>query len=155
MHQQQNLAKADAALKTAYEQAIYEVYYDRETIEICIGECCKPLDSLIAKCDRGAFPKGNRPAWALITAANPYSKPLSDLENQQRQQKLIEHLQESPWSWLEALGRDRAGVWTPEPSLLILGIDRFEAIAVGRKFEQNAIIYGELNQPAELQWLMP
>ncbi len=179
MHQQRNLAKVNAALQTAYEQAIYEVYYGQETIKIYIGEYCRPLDYLIAKCD---YPKGllkdivlkdtpsdiplwytashiasrsltERPTWALITAANPYSKPLSELENQQRQQKLIEYLQELPWSWLDAVGKDRSGVWTPEPSLLILGIDRFEAIAVGRKFEQNALVYGELNQPAELQWL--
>lgn len=145
MHQPGNLAKVNAALKTAYEQAIYEVYYGQETIKIYIGEYCRPLDYLVAKCDR--------PTWALITAANPYSKPLSELENQQRQQKLIKYLQELPWSWLDALGKDRTGVWTPEPSLLILGIDRFEAIAVGRKFEQNAIVYGALNQRAELQWL--
>ncbi|NJK54691.1 MAG: DUF3293 domain-containing protein [Pleurocapsa sp. SU_5_0] len=145
MHQQPNLAKANAALTMAYEQAIYEVYYGQETIKIYIGEYCRSLDYLIAKCDY--------PAWALITAANPYSQPLSELENQQRQQKLIEYLQELPWSWLDALGKDRTGVWTPEPSLLLLGIDRIEAIAVGRKFEQNALVYGELNQPAELQWL--
>ncbi|PSB11125.1 hypothetical protein C7B62_06760 [Pleurocapsa sp. CCALA 161] len=153
MHQQRNLAKVNAALQTAYEQAIYEVYYGQETIKIYIGEYCRPLDYLIAKCDYAPRSLTNRPTWALITAANPYSKPLSELENQQRQQKLIEYLQELPWSWLDAVGKDRTGVWTPEPSLLILGIDRFEAIAIGQKFEQNALVYGELNQPAELQWL--
>jgi hypothetical protein len=145
MHEQQKLAKTDTALKMAYEQAIYEVYHGQETIVIHIGEYCRALDHLIAKCDCSA--------WALITAANPYSQLLSQLENQRRHQKLIEHLHEQSWSLLDALGKDRTGVWTPEPSLLILGIDRFQAIALGRKFEQNAIVYGELNQPAELQWL--
>jgi hypothetical protein len=51
------------------------------------------------------------------------------------------------------MGKDPTGVWTPEPSWLILGITRPKAIAIGQKFEQNAIVYGELNQAAELQWL--
>jgi hypothetical protein len=145
MHDRAKLAKADAALKIAYEQAIYEVYYGEETLEIYIGKCCPPLDYLIAQ--------GDYPTWALITAANPYSQPLSELENQQRHHQLIEHLQQLQLPWLQALGKDRGGIWTLEQSLLILGIERSQAIAIGRKFEQNAIVYGELNQPAELQWL--
>jgi hypothetical protein len=145
MQDRAKLAKADAALKIAYEQAIYEVCYGKETLEIYIGKCCPPLDYLIAQSDS--------PTWALITASNPYSCPLSELENQQRHHQLIEHLQELQLPWLQALGKDRTGIWTPEQSLLILGIERSQAIAIGRKFEQNAIVFGVLNQLAELQWL--
>jgi hypothetical protein len=158
MHDRAKLAKAEiAALKIAYEQAIYEVYYGEETLEVYIGKCCPPLDYLITQ---GDYPKGyaersltDRFTWALITASNPYSQPLSKLENQQRYHQLIEHLQELQLPWLEALGKDRTGIWTPEQSLLILGIERSQAIAIGRKFAQNAIVFGELHQPAELQWL--
>jgi hypothetical protein len=146
MHDQAKLAQAEiAALRIAYEQAIYEVYDGQETIEIKIGKNCPSLDYLIAQ--------GDRSTWALITAANPYSQPLSELENQQRHQRLSKHLQGLQLPLIPALGKDPTGVWTPEPSWLILGIARHKAIAIGQKFEQNAIVYGELNQVAELQWL--
>jgi hypothetical protein len=134
-----------AALRIAYEQAIYEVYYGQETIQINIGENCPSLDCLIAQSDY--------PTWALITAANPYSQPLSARENQRRHQRLFKHLKGLQLPLIPAVGKDKSGVWTPEPSWLILGITRADVIAIGRKFEQNAIVYGELNQAAELQWL--
>jgi hypothetical protein len=146
MYHRPKLAKAEmATLKMAYEQAIYEVYYGQATIQIKIGESCPVLDSLIAE--------GDRSSWALITAFNPYSQLLSELENQQRHQRLTQQLTELQLPLFPAVGKDQAGVWIPEPGLLILGIERVEAIAIGRKFEQNAIVYGELNQLAELQWL--
>jgi hypothetical protein len=163
------IADSKAHYQQAYEQAIYEVYNGQETIRVKIGEYCPPLDSLIVQ---GDYPKGlltlkNAPAdkdtasrsltvrhsWAIITASNPYSQILAELENQQRHHKLMKHLQELQLPWLESIGRDQTGIWTPEQSFWILGIKRFEAIAIGRQFEQNAIVYGELHQPAELQWL--
>jgi hypothetical protein len=65
----------------------------------------------------------------------------------------MEHLLELKLPCLAAVGRDHRGIWTPEQSFWILGIERLEVIAIGRQFEQNAIVYGELHQPAELQWL--
>jgi hypothetical protein len=182
MQDRQKLAQAEiAALKIAYEQAIYEVYYGQETIQIDIGKNCLPLDYLVAQ---GDYPKGlltlksisagvsfrtpldkdaasrraphslmDRPTWALITAANPYSQPLSARENQRRDRRLSKHLRGLQLPLIPAMGKDPTGVWTPEPSWLILGITRPKAIAIGQKFEQNAIVYGELNQAAELQWL--
>lgn len=146
MDDRAKLAQAEiAALRVAYEQAIYEVYDGQETIQINIGQNCPPLDSLIAQSDRFT--------WALITAANPYSQPLSARENQRRDQRLSKYLKGLQLPLIPAMGKDPTGVWTPEPSWLILGITRPQAIAIGRKFEQNAIVYGELNQAAELQWL--
>jgi Protein of unknown function (DUF3293) len=146
MDDRAKLAQAEiAALTIAYEQAIYEVYDGQETIEIKIGQNCPRLDSLIAHSDY--------PTWALITAANPYSQPLSARENQRRDRRLSKHLKGLQLSLIPAMGKDPTGIWTPEPSWLILGIARPNAIAIGQKFEQNAIVYGELNQAAELQWL--
>lgn len=146
MYNQGKLAQAEiAALRKAYEQAIYEVYDGQKTIEIKIGQNCPSLDYLIAQ--------SALPTWALITAANPYSQPLSTPENQRRDQRLSKHLQGLELPLIPALGKDPTGVWSPEPSWLILGITRQKAIAIGQKFEQNAIVYGELNQAAELQWL--
>ena len=154
MDDQAKLAQAEiAALTIAHEQAIYEVYDGQETIQINIGQNCPPLDSLIAQSDYAPRSLTDRPTWALITAANPYSQPLSERENQRRYQRLSKHLKGLQLPLIPAVGKDQTGVWTPELSWLILGITRPKAIAIGRKFEQNAIVYGELNQAAELQWL--
>jgi Protein of unknown function (DUF3293) len=147
------IAELKAHYEQAYQQAIYEVYNGngQETIRVQIGEHCLPLSHItmgLATCKLVA-----RHSWAIITAANPYSQILAELENQQRHHQLRSHLAELQLSWLEALGRDQTGIWTPEQSFCILGIGRLEAIAIGRQFEQNAIVYGELYQPAELQWL--
>ena len=135
-----------AALERAYREAIYEVYSDRETIQLSIDRSCPKLDALIRQ--------QNYTNWALITAHNPYSQSLSAIENQQRHQQLVEHLQQLEFSWLPAVGKDRYGIWTPEQSLCILGIELDRAIAIGRKFAQNAIVYGELNKPAKLKWVL-
>ena len=132
------------ALQTAYEQAIYEVYNGKETIALRIGHCCPKLDALMIQ-------QGFN-TWALITAYNPYSQSLSAPENQQRHQKLVEYLQ-LKLTYLPAVGRDTDGIWTPEQSLCIFDVELQQAIAIGQKFDQNAIVYGELNQQIELVWL--
>ncbi|MBE9048013.1 DUF3293 domain-containing protein [Pleurocapsales cyanobacterium LEGE 10410] len=132
-------------LKTAYQQAIYEVYPDKQIIQLRIGQYSPQLNQLLKKY--------NCNTWAIITAFNPHSQCLTELENNQRHQSLIESLQPLQLTIIDALGRDDSGSWTPEKSLLILGIDRSQASDIGRNFEQKAIVYGELDRPPELQWL--
>ncbi|MDJ0594896.1 MAG: DUF3293 domain-containing protein [Pleurocapsa sp. MO_226.B13] len=133
------------SLQTAYQKAIYEVYYGKETIKLEIGKYNPRLGRLLEE--------SNCTSWALITAFNPYSQPRSPTENQQRHQSLIEHLQSLPFILIDALGKDPNGDWTPETSVLIVGIKLIQAKEIGRKFAQNAIVYGELGKPPELQWL--
>ena len=133
-----------ASLQTAYEQAVYEVYNDEDTIGLSVGEYCPELDRIIPE---------DCLCWALITAYNPYSQCLSEAENRQRHQKLLEYLSGLQYTSLTAVGKDKNNVWTPEQSLLIFGLNRQGAIAIGRQFQQNAIVYGELHQPVELLWV--
>ena len=135
----------EPTLQAAYEQAIYEVYSGVEEIRVRIGQCCPQLDTLTIQ-------KGVN-SWALVTAYNPHSQCLSASENQQRHQQLIEYLQELKLSYLPAVGKDAKGIWTPEVSLCIFDLELEQAIAIGQKFSQNAIVYGELNEPVELVWL--
>ena len=48
----------------------------------------------------------------------------------------------------EGVGEDRA--WTPEESVLILGIGRSEGVRLGQRFGQLAIVVGERDGPATL-----
>lgn len=134
-----------ASLQTAYQQAIYEVYYDREKIQLRIGKNNPQLERLLKDC--------HCTTWALITAFNPYSQCLSEIENLQRHQSLIEYLQPLQFTMFDALGKDDNGDWIPEKSIIIVGINLTQAREIGLRFEQNAIVYGELGKPPELQWL--
>ena len=138
--------KAEIAnLQIAYQQAIYQVY-DRDcTIQLQIGKSNSQLNSLLQKY--------NTSTWALITAANPYSQCLSEAENQQRHELITEYLKYFNFTTIDAVGKDEAGAWTPEQSLFILNINLCDAIAIGREFQQNAIVYGKSNKAPQLIWL--
>ena len=132
-------------LQVAYQQAVYEVDCNTERIELHIGRHSSRLQQLL---DKHKFD-----TWALITAFNPYSQCLSASANLLRHQNLIEYLQPLPFKTFDAWGKDEAGSWTPEKSVLIMGISRIQAREIGRKLQQNAIVYGEAKKPPELLWL--
>lgn len=125
-------------LKEAYESTKFMVVDLPVVIEV--NKKCIELDELLKQ--------HNATEWAFITAWNPFSKALPDEENSRRHRELIQLVKEYPNWEGEGVGTDP--VWQPEKSLLILGIPKKEAIAIGIQFEQNAIVYGRINEPAEL-----
>ena len=125
-------------LKEAYEGTKYTVFDLPIVIEI--DKKCSALDELLKE------HKVNE--WAYITAWNPYSKTLPDEVNSQRHQQLIELVKDFPIWEGEGIGTDPA--WKPERSLLILGISKNQAIKIGRKLEQNAIVCGLIGELVEL-----
>jgi len=85
-----------------------------------------------------------------MTAFNPRSTLLSLADNEERQHDLEAAVRRlgHPLYHGEGIGRDRS--WPPEPSLLVLGIERQDAIGLGVRFGQPAIVWGELGRPAIL-----
>ena len=120
----------------AYEDAIYEV---RNGPVLRIGKGNPEVDALLAG-------HGVR-TGAFITAANPRGRAQSHAANGAAMAELRALLS---YPYLEGEGRDPGGRWTPEPSLLVLGIGRPEAEALGRRFEQNAIVFVERDRAPEL-----
>ena len=104
-----------------------------------IGEHNAELDGLLAQTALASA--------AFITAANPRGEPRSDAENDAAMASLRASLS---WRYLEGEGRDPEGGWPAEPSVLILGIGRAEAEALGRRLEQNAIVFVERGNVPEL-----
>ena len=88
--------------------------------------------------------------WAFITAENPYSKKLSDVENQLRFKQLMEVIRKMDLDFLNGLGVPSDSSWTPEKSLLVLGLSKEEALSLGKQFDQQAIVFGEYGGEAEL-----
>ena len=132
------------ALDAAYRQAIYEVFSEKGVIQLRVNVTNFVLNELLQQYEQTT--------WALITAYNPYSEPLSIQENQKRNEALTTEMKPIYINLLSAVGRDESGEWLPEESLFVMGINRGDAIEIGKKYCQNAILYGEIGKPPELLW---
>ncbi len=111
-------------------------------LELRIGSLCPRLEELLANL-------GAR-SWVYLTAFNPRSERLSDEENQNRHRRLVERVERLGFSAFPGEGVGDDGTWPPERSLLVLGVDRRQAIDLGREFGQLAIVFGEFGSPPAL-----
>jgi hypothetical protein len=130
----------DESLLKAYKQTTYAV--PSLKINIRIGEKCPLLDQLLQKLERRS--------WCFVTAWNPQSKLFSDEENKTRNHKLKEGLIQSGYIYYDGLGIGDDGQWPPEESILVIGINRLEALEIAKEWEQNAIVFGEIDEKASL-----
>lgn len=126
------------SLLESYKNTRYKVFETNITIEI--GKPNKELNELLLKY--------NSIEWAFITAYNPFSKILTSDENKLRHNELKELTRNFVTYEGQGVGEDPN--WEPEISLLNIGISKEESINIGNKFEQNAIVFGELNNSPEL-----
>ena len=125
-------------LLEAYKNTKYKVFQDDIVIEI---------DKLNDKL-KELLNKYNSTEWAFITAFNPYSKVLTQDENIERHNEL--KVLTTSYIIFEGHGVGEDPTWEPELSLLIIGITKEDAIFIGNKFEQNAIVIGKVNSAPEL-----
>ena len=125
-------------LIAAYKNTRYHVF--NTGITICIDENNVLLDALLSKQDAKS--------WAYITAYNPFSQTFTAEANDARHRLLLQSV--AAFSSFEGEGKGADENWPPEKSLLILGITKEQAIAIGNEYEQNAIVYGEAGQAAQL-----
>lgn len=89
----------------------------------------------------GTLLKANKASeWCFITAWNPMSQELSRSENEARNEELGNALSE--YAVFGGEGRDPEGIWEAERSFLVIGISRANAVALARKYNQRAILYG-------------
>ena len=123
-------------LVQAYEHALYAV---EGGPVLRIGADDPALDRLLE--EHGVA------SAAFVTAANPRGVPTSHAANESAMAALRETL---TYRFLPGEGRDPEGRWSAEPSLLVLGIPRAEAAALGRRLAQNAIVYVEKGRAPEL-----
>ena len=135
----------DPDLRAAYERAIYGIFAS-PGIEFRIGEPSDTLDAMMAM--------NHVHSAAFVSSANVHGA--STPENEQR---LAEYLLRSHVDGLNAPakyrvyqgeGRDPEGKWSAEPSVLIMGILRKDAEELGRRLQQNAIVWIEKGKPPEL-----
>lgn len=135
----------ETEIVAAYRATFYVAYGTHQETIIRIGSRSLETDRLLAKMRvrSGAF----------ITGWNPYSSPLNERRNEQWDRLLKRYLCMHSIRYIEGEGRDSAGDWPPERSVLAFGVSYVAASSIGRRFRQNAIVYVASGQPAELVML--
>ena len=119
----------------AYERTRFCVEDGKREVCFMAGSQSPKLDALLVR--HGVA------RWAFITAWNPASVLLSRAANDSRQAALRRAVAARGYSALEGRGIGADPAWDPEPSLLVLGISRGDAVRLGRTFGQLAIVAGQ------------
>jgi Protein of unknown function (DUF3293) len=122
-----------AELIEAYRATDYRIRTESGEIVLRIDEASPGLldlhDRLHVRCS------------AVITAFNPHSQPTHLTANSAAMMELKELVTVRGWPSLPAVGTDPRGIWPGEPSVLVLGISEPEAMELGNRFHQNAIVW--------------
>lgn len=78
---------------------------------------------------------------AFLTACNPYSHQVENSENDQRQIAMSEEFTKLGLVTLPGVGQHPSNGWPGEDSFLVLGLNLEAAKSLGKRFEQNAIVW--------------
>lgn len=121
------------ALVSAYLTTRYQVDLTAVSFELRVGaRSCELLDLYEREGCRTA---------AFVTAWNPRGERLEDAENSLRNRALLSDIAARGLPSFTGEGRGENSGWPPEASLLALGLLVEEAAELGRRYEQNAIVW--------------
>jgi hypothetical protein len=116
----------------AYHETEYRVTGESSVV-LRIGEYNESLSRL--------YKSNKLDSCAFITACNPCSKSLSDAVNMHRHDELGRDLKRHGLKFFQGDGKHPVGGWPGEASYLILGLSLEAAKALGKEYEQNAIVW--------------
>lgn len=134
---------SSSELERAYVGTEYRVSSVDPPIILKIGKRSEQVDQLLLEHGCGS--------WAFITPCNPRSVELTDEQNKRRLEAFAATIS-SQFELLLGEGVGENPEWSPEPSYLILGIHKENALSLATHWEQNAFVFGELGSAAELVW---
>ena len=131
----------DQALLRAYFSTVYELQTPSGPLRVSLdGE-----NTL----DPQGLPEILTRKFALLTAYNPRSMLLPRRVNEQRNTVMRDLLVLGCYRVEQCVGYEEEpeGVWR-EPAWLVQGVERDEAIAFGRVFRQNVVVFCENGRPS-------
>lgn len=138
-------SEVPAELVAAYMGTQYRTFTFSGDIVLRIGEPSSAMRRLIqsAGADGAAF----------ITAENPFSEQLCEAENHVRQRSMREDLVLLGTTIFDGAGQGDDPSWPAEKSYTAIGITHAEACQLGIKYQQNAIVWIDVNGVPELLML--
>lgn len=119
-------------LVDAYKSANYTVLAAKEFI-LKVGQRSDGLVDLYRRLGVNSS--------TFITAFNPYSKTLDLKQNTKRNVALKKDLDVIALEVIRGYGQDPEGLWDKEDSFLAFDITKEQAVELGVKYEQNAILW--------------
>jgi hypothetical protein len=119
---------ATAMLRAAYETTDYVGRWRGRAAVLHIGDRPPPLPWGV--CRQAAF----------VTACNPRGRLWPTAANRRVVRLLRMSLARAGWRTLAGEGRAEAGDWPAEASVLVFGMRRPNAAALGRRWRQNAVV---------------
>ena len=120
-------------LVAAYRAAEYRVTSDDQAFVLQIGQ---RSDELARK-----FELIGKAGATFITAENPFSQAASAEENATNHASLYQDLASTGAVIMEGAGQGEDPAWPAEASYLAIGISCEQACELGRKYQQNAIVW--------------
>ncbi len=91
-------------------------------------------------------------SWAMMTPENPNYTRFSEEENSQLRDLMAQELEK--YKIFRCVGMDQAELHH-EIGFFVANISRDEVIRIGRKFNQNAAIFGDQKMAIEVLWIAP
>jgi len=126
----------------AYRRTSYWVEAPHEWIRLRVDATSEALERFLAA--------RREKCWAFVTADNPGSRPVPPAENALRRADLREAIEGLNRICFPGVSVGDDGTWPPELGFFVLGIEREAALALGRRFGQNAILFGTRGKPVQL-----
>ena len=104
------------------------------------GEVVVNVGRRSAAFDRVLASRGAETA-VIVTAYNPRSVVLPDVENRARHERLTALLEARGYDYALGEGRDPTGRWKAEIECVVFGIPVEAGLDLARAFDQNAIVF--------------
>jgi hypothetical protein len=134
-------------LEAAYRATTYRVYLP--------GGHCDLRPGVASDTLRCWLETNGATGFAILTACNPGSVRLDEEENASRQSQLECELLESGYETYVGENVAEDAAWPVEESCFVPGIPVAEAMTLGGKYGQNAVVCGGADGVPELVWLGP
>jgi hypothetical protein len=139
------MKKIPQELITSFEATYFHVSQAKHNFTLRVNEYSPELDAL----QKDQAIKSS----AYITAFNPESTPLTKEQNKARNIMLEKELQQNNYNYLEGYGEDAEGSWSSEESFLVLSINKSDAVVLGDKYGQFAIVFSEADAIPKLLFI--